>query len=143
MTTQVHRRVPGKLGATTLTTEYLAYTTGALHSIEASFLADTSLRKLRTAFFKVVWSSRQPLANIGCWSATLTKRVRLVIARLVLIFVLPLDFHRRLRAIRTMFIPGALHGIEACLRKQRTAISRAVWSGRQPLAKTECSAWFA
>ena len=38
---------------------------GALHGIEASFLADTSLRKLRTAIFKVVWSSRQPLANIG------------------------------------------------------------------------------
>ena len=33
--------------------------------IEASFLADISLRKLRTAFFKVVWSRRQPLANVG------------------------------------------------------------------------------
>ena len=38
---------------------------GALHGIEASFLADTCLRKLRTAIFKVVWSSRQPLANSG------------------------------------------------------------------------------
>ena len=68
--------------------------------------------------------------------------VRLVIARLVLIFVLPLDFHGRLRVIRTMFIPGALHGIEASfladtsLRKLRTAIFRAVWSGRQLLANT-------
>ena len=47
------------------------------------------------------------------WSATLAARVRLVIARLVLILVLPLGFHRRLRAVRSMFIPGALHGIEA------------------------------
>ena len=46
-------------------------------------------------------------------SATLAARVRLVIARLVLIFVLPLDFHWRLRVVRSMFIPGALHGIEA------------------------------
>ena len=38
---------------------------GALHSIEASFLADASLRKLRTAILKVVWSSGQPLANVG------------------------------------------------------------------------------
>ena len=38
---------------------------GALHGIEASFLANTSLRKLRTAIFKVVWSGRQPLANVG------------------------------------------------------------------------------
>ena len=55
-------------------------------------------------------------------------------------FVLPLDFHGRLRIIGTMFIPGALHGIAASfhadtnLRKLRTAIFRAVWSGRQPLA---------
>ena len=34
----------------------------------------------------------------------------LVIAR---IFVLPLDFHGRPRFIRSMFIRGALHGIEA------------------------------
>ena len=41
--------------------------------------------------------------------------IRLVIARLVLIFVLPLDFHGRLRVIRTMFLPGALHGIEVSI----------------------------
>ena len=38
---------------------------GALRGIEAFSLADTRLRKLRTAIFKAVWSSRQPLANIG------------------------------------------------------------------------------
>ena len=72
------------------------------------------------------------------WSA----RVRLVIARLVLIFALPLDFHGRLRVIRSMFIPGALHGIEASflaeasVRKLRTAIVEVVWSRRQSLANT-------
>ena len=38
------------------------------------------------------------------WSATLAARVRLDVARLVLIFVLPLDFHGRLLVLRTMFI---------------------------------------
>ena len=33
--------------------------------LKASFLADTSLRKLCTAIFKVVWCRRQPLANVG------------------------------------------------------------------------------
>ena len=66
--------------------------------------------------------------------------VRLVIARLVLIFAPPLDFHGRLRVIRSEFIPGALRGIEdaslaeASLRKLRTAIVRVVWSRRQSLA---------
>ena len=34
-----------------------------LHGIEASFLAVSSLRRLRSSFFKVAWSRRQPLAN--------------------------------------------------------------------------------
>ena len=74
------------------------------------------------------------------WSATLATRVRLVIARLVLIFALPLDFHGRLWVVRSMFIPGGLHGIEASfladagLRKLRAAIVRVVWSRRQFLA---------
>ena len=38
---------------------------GALHGIGASFLADASLRELRTAILKFVWSGRQPLANVG------------------------------------------------------------------------------
>ena len=74
------------------------------------------------------------------WSATLASRVRLVIPRLVFIFALPLDFHGRLRVVRSMFIPGALLGIEASflaeagLRKLRAAIVRVVWSRRQSLA---------
>ena len=47
------------------------------------------------------------------WSSTLASRVRLVIIRLVLVFDLQLGFHGRLRVLRSMFIPGALHGIEA------------------------------
>ena len=38
---------------------------GALHGTEASFLAESSVRKLRAAFCKVSWSSRQPLAYVG------------------------------------------------------------------------------
>ena len=38
---------------------------GALHGVEASFLAGTSLRKLRAAFFGVAWSRRQPFASMG------------------------------------------------------------------------------
>ena len=47
------------------------------------------------------------------WSATLAAGVRLVVARLVLVLAIPLDFYGRLRVIRSMFIPDALHSIEA------------------------------
>ena len=74
------------------------------------------------------------------WSATLAAQVRLVLARLALIFALPLDFHGRIRVVRSMFLPAALHGVEAsllasgCLLKLRSAVCRVVWSRRQPLA---------
>ena len=74
------------------------------------------------------------------WSAALSEGVRLVIAQLVLIFVLPLDLHGRLRVTWTMFLPGAFHGVEASfladasVRKLRTAVCRVVWFSRQPLA---------
>ena len=64
----------------------------------------------------------------------------MVFSLLVLLSVLPLDFHGRLRVVRTMFILGALHGIEASLlaisslRKLRCSILRVVWTLRQPLA---------
>ena len=67
-------------------------------------------------------------------------RVRLVISRLVLIFELPLDFHGRVRVVRSMYLPAALHGIEASLlaseslRMLRSSIRRVVWSRRQPVA---------
>ena len=74
------------------------------------------------------------------WSATLAARVRLVLARLVLIFAFFLDFHGRVRVVRSMFLPAALHGVEASLLasgsllKLRSAVCRVVWSRRQPLA---------
>ena len=74
------------------------------------------------------------------WSSTLAARIRLVISRLVLIFALPLDFHGWIRVVRSMYLPAALHGIEASLlaseslRKLGSSIRRVVWSRRQPLA---------
>ena len=74
------------------------------------------------------------------WSSTLAPRVRLVISRLALVFILPLDFHGRVRVVRSMYLPAALHGVEASLlasdnlRKLRSAVRRVVWSRRQPLA---------
>ena len=47
------------------------------------------------------------------WSSTLSLRVRLVISRLDLVFALPLDFYGRIRVVRAMFLPCALHGVEA------------------------------
>ena len=73
-------------------------------------------------------------------SSTLAARVRLVISRLVLIFALPRDFYGRVRVVRSMYLPAALHGIEASLlasdsiRKLRSSLFRVVWSRRQPLA---------
>ena len=74
------------------------------------------------------------------WSSTLAGRVRMVISRLVLVFALPLDFYGRVRVVRSMFLPAALHGIEASLlasaslRKLRSAVCKVVWSRRQPMA---------
>ena len=74
------------------------------------------------------------------WSATLASSVRLVIARLVLIFALLLEFHGGVRVVRSMYLPAALYGIEASLlasdslRKLRSSTHRVVWSRRQPLA---------
>ena len=78
----------------------------------------------------------------------------MVLSRLVLIF-LPLDFHGR----RSMYLPAALHGIEASflasesLRKLRSAVRRVVvsllpllalflafWKG--PLGMTQLLVWF-
>ena len=40
---------------------------GALRGIEASFLAEAGLRKLRVAVVWVAWSRRQSLANPAVW----------------------------------------------------------------------------
>ena len=65
------------------------------------------------------WSVKLDVRDLGGhldttfhgWSSTLASRVRLVISRLVLVSALPLEFHGRLRVLRSMFIPGALHGL--------------------------------
>ena len=64
----------------------------------------------------------------------------MAISSLLLVAVLPLDFHGWLRVFRSMFFPCALRGFEASLLAQsstlklRAAILNAVWSRRQPLA---------
>ena len=64
------------------------------------------------------------------WSSTLAAWVRPVISRLALVFLLPLDFHGRVRVDRSMYLLAALHGIEASflasdsLRKLRSSIRR-------------------
>ena len=64
----------------------------------------------------------------------------LLLPRLFVIFALPLPFHGRMVVLRNMFIPGALHGIEASflaessVRKLRAAVCKVCWSIRQPLA---------
>ena len=49
------------------------------------------------------------------WSASLAARVRLVLARFGFDFCPPLDFHGRVRVVGSMFLPAALHGVEASL----------------------------
>ena len=72
------------------------------------------------------------------WSATLAARV--LFQRLLIVAVLPLYSYRRLRIVRTMFIPGALHGIEVSfvspggLLELRSALVAGVWFGKQPMA---------
>ena len=94
------------------------------------------------------WSVKYDVRDLGGhldttfrgWSSTLAARVRLVISRLVLVFVLPPDFHGRVRVVRSMYLPAALHGVQASLmaldslRKLRSSICTVVWSRRQPLA---------
>ena len=94
------------------------------------------------------WSVRFDVRDLGGhldttfrgWSSTLAAGVRLVISRLVLICALPLDFHGRIRVVRSMYLPAALHGIEASLlasaslRKLLSSLIGVVWSRRQPLA---------
>ena len=56
---------------------------------------------------------------------------------------LPLDYRGKLRILRTMKIPAALHGIEASLVSQsnvlklRAAFVRACWSSKLTLAHTD------
>ena len=59
---------------------------------------------------------------------TLAARVRFVLSRLVVIFAPLMDFHGRVRIVRSMYLLAALHGVEASvlasdsLRKLRSAV---------------------
>ena len=67
-----------------------------------------------------------------------------------LIFALPLDFHGRVRVVRPMYLPAALHGIEASLlasdslRKLRSSICSVVWllDGPTGCDPCFCVVWF-
>ena len=62
------------------------------------------------------------------------------LARFLVVLVLRLDFAGKLKVLRTKFLPGTLHGIEASalslwlLRRLRSAFVSFVWSRRMPLA---------
>ena len=96
------------------------------------------------------WTSSLTVRDLGGhldttrrgWSSTSSTRVRLVTSRFDLISAVHLDFHGRIRVVRAMFLPCALHGIEApylskgVFLKLRAAVMRAVWSRKQPLASS-------
>ena len=73
-------------------------------------------------------------------AATLLGRVLGLLAAVLVVMALPLDFAGKLRVLRTKFLPGALHSIEASrisfslLQRLRTAFDSAVWSKKMPLA---------
>ena len=82
------------------------------------------------------------LVVIWARAATLGYRISVAVA------VLPLDFCGRLRILRTMHLPAALHGVEASpvsnsgLRGLRTAFGQAALSGGLRLANPGLSLFF-
>ena len=94
------------------------------------------------------WSVKLDIRDLGghldstyrAWGRTLAARV-LAVPRVVwMVSALPLDYRGKLRILRTMYIPAALHGIEASLLSQsnvlklRAAFVRACWSSKLTLA---------
>ena len=84
------------------------------------------------------WSVNLDLGDLGRhlgttdrWRATaLDGRVGLLLARILVVMALPLDFAVKLGVLRTKFLPGALHGIDASvlslglLHRLRSAFQR-------------------
>ena len=76
------------------------------------------------------------------WGRTLVARVLAVLKVVWLVSALPLDYRGKLRILHTMYIPAALHGIEASLLSQsnllklRAAFALACCSGKLTLAHT-------
>ena len=75
-------------------------------------------------------------------ATTLVARVVLLLARILVVMALPLDFARKLRVLRNKVLPGALRCVEASalslglLHQLRSAFVSAVWSRRMPLPHT-------
>ena len=96
------------------------------------------------------WSVKLYVRDLGghldstyrAWGRTLAARVLSVLRVVWLVSALPLDYRGKLRILRTMYIPAALHGIEASLLSQsnvlklRAAFVRACWSSKLTLAHT-------
>ena len=94
------------------------------------------------------WSVRLDVRDLGghldstfrARAVTLNSRMSAVLPRVRAVAVLPLDFVGKLRVLRTMHLPGALHGAEASLvsvsglRRLRTAFCQASLSGGFHLA---------
>ena len=72
------------------------------------------------------WSVKLDIRDIGghldstfwAWGRTLVARVHSVLRVVWIVSALPLDYRGKLRILRTMYIPAALHGIEASLLSQ-------------------------
>ena len=73
-------------------------------------------------------------------NTTLAGRVLGLLAAVLVVMALPLDFAGRLRILRTKFLPGTLHAIEgsrisfALLQRLWSASVSAAWSRKMPLA---------
>ena len=71
---------------------------------------------------------------------TLAGRVVGLLAAVLVVMALPLDFAGKPRILKTKFLPGALHAVEGArisallLHRLRSAFASAVWSRRMPLA---------
>ena len=78
----------------------------ALHGIEASFLADTGLRRLRTAIFRAVWSGRHPLAHTGAVVSLLAGP-----SGCNPVFCVVWFWFRVLRWYHLAYRPGEIHGV--------------------------------
>ena len=75
------------------------------------------------------------------WSSTLAARVRLVISRLALLFVLPLDFHGRVRGYLVYLVFVGWFGLVACLWLV-LVLFLACWMGPLGCDPAFCVVWF-
>ena len=89
------------------------------------------------------WTVRLDVRDLGGHldsTYTLAARVCSVLRVVWLVSALPLGYLGKLRILRTMFVPAALHGVEASslsqgsLFKLRAAFVRACWSSKLTLA---------